>query len=151
MSTIQDSHLFRFDGANLISRVVPVSIGFILNLPTLAARNISKRLHNKGGQITSSYADSSLVVQVTPKALILLEFELSLGEYTQVGESWTPRNLFEPPRHSSQVAMDSQIVAASINPSQFVLALSHAKIVLLNLNEKDKFQVMRQVLTSVPI
>ena len=128
---------------NSISRVVSGSTGFILNHPTLAVRNVARRFRDKADHVSSSYADSSLVVQVTPKVLILLEPDLLTGEYTEAGESWTPENS-EFLRQYPPDGMDSEIVAASINPSQFLLGLSGGIIVLLNLNE-NRFQVVRQV------
>jgi len=78
-------------------------------------------------------------VQITPKAVILLEYEPILGEYTQVGESWKPDQLEIPNR--AHISHD--IVAASVNPSQFVLALTRRILVLLNLTDDNKFQVVK--------
>lgn len=86
------------------------------------------------GQQSSTYGNSSLVVQVTPKGACLLEFDLGLSEYTRVGQLWTP----EKQGHGWQ---GRDIVAASVNPSQFVLALSYARVVVMNLNGDDEFQI----------
>jgi DNA damage-binding protein 1 len=140
VSTTQDTHLFRLEVASVISRVVPSSAGFILNLPTLALCNVIRGQHDEFGNAAS---DSSLVVQVTPKDLVLLESDL-LGEYIRI-ESWSPKCLSQ---QRNQGDIDSQIVAASVNPSQFVLAISGAILVLLKLNENDRFQVTRLVACS---
>jgi DNA damage-binding protein 1 len=142
VSTLHMTVLFRLDGDVNVSRVESISIGFVTDLPTLALGNIPRRSRKNG---VSSYADSTLVVQVTPKALILLEYEPSLAEYTQVGENWDPKEL----KQDNRPGTAHEIVAASVNPSQFVLGLSGATLVLLNLSENDKFQVIRQVLFFV--
>jgi hypothetical protein len=84
----------------------------------------------------SSNADSPFVVLVTEREVILLEFEMSLNEYTQVGEKWTPGDL--------NTVNPREIVAASVNPSQIVLGLSGVVLVLLHLSDNDKLCRVRQ-------
>ena len=141
MSTTHDSHLLQFDGASMVSRVAPASISFALNLPTLALSNVLRRYRNEAGVM--SYDDSSsLVIQVTQESLLVLEFDFSTLEYTQTGDIWTPKQLLGAP--DLYVNAQTKIVAASINPSQFLLALTGGVIVLLNLNENCKLQNFRR-------
>jgi DNA damage-binding protein 1 len=134
VSTLNDTKLFRFESRSTISHIEPAANGFMTHLPTLAASNVSKRLPKKASQQSSTYANSSFVVQVTPKGTCLLEFDIGLDEYTRAGELWTP----EQQGHGWQ---GRDIVAASVNASQFVLALSYGRVVVLNLTGDDKFQI----------
>lgn len=142
MSTLQDTHLFRLDSASTIFRVEPASTGFVTNLPTLAVSNVPRRFPPKSGQPKSVYADSSLVVQVTPKEVNLLEFDISLEAYAQVGGTWTPEKLADIPNGANQNRRGREIVAASINASQVAIAISGARLVLLNMTDKNQFQIL---------
>jgi DNA damage-binding protein 1 len=135
VSTLQESHFLRLDDQNTITFVEPSSTGFVTNQRTLAATNIPRRL-SKQGQGVSTYANSSLVVQVTATAVTVLEFDMALDTYTRVGQQWTA---------SSMAAQDPswngrEIVVASVNPSQFTLGLSGSRITLLNLGDEDHIQ-----------
>ena len=134
VSTVHETVVFELGNDNDISRVDAISSGFVTHLPTLATCNIS-RVND-----VSSNADSPFVVQVTQKEVILLEFEMSFNEYTQVGEKWTPDDL--------KTANPREIVAASVNPSQIVLGLSGVILVLLNLSENNKLCRVRQAFCS---
>jgi DNA damage-binding protein 1 len=134
VSTLNGTQLFRFDNRNTVSHIESAANGFVTHLPTLAASNVAKRIPKKAGQQSSTYGNSSFVVQVTPKGTCLLEFDIGLDEYTRAGELWSP----EKQGHGWQ---GRDIVAASVNASQFVLALSHGRVVVLNLAGDDKFQI----------
>lgn len=88
----------------------------------------------QGNSATSIYVNSSLVVQVTKQGMRLAEYDMALGQYTKVGDGWTPEIV------QGGYGWDGrEVVAASVNASQFVLALNGARLVLMNLSEKDDF------------
>lgn len=62
---------------------------------------------------------------------------MALGEYTKVGDRWVPSKV-----RSGSGWNGRTIVAASVNASQVVVALNGARLVLLNLNEKDDFNLV---------
>ncbi len=101
--------------------------------PTLAASNIARRLKNNAGK--TSYEDSSLIVQVTEDKVLLLEYDGVLQAHS-VLTSWSPDE------HGGEWA-GRKIVAAALNPSQFVLGMSRKRLVVLNLSEDNKFQIFR--------
>jgi DNA damage-binding protein 1 len=82
------------------------------------------------------YIDSSLVVQVTKNGAVLVEYDMALGEYTKVGDRWEPGGVGRGTGWSGRT-----VVAAAVNASQIVVALSGARLVLLNLSEKDDFNL----------
>jgi DNA damage-binding protein 1 len=84
-------------------------------------------VYAKGQQ---GYLNGSLVVQVTSKGAYLLEFDMGLGEYTCVGD-WLA---------ASNAGGGSEVVAASVNSTQIVLALNGGRIVTLFV-EAEKFVV----------
>jgi DNA damage-binding protein 1 len=100
-------------------------------LPTLAVSNIARRIV-KGKQ--STYVNSSLVVQVTPRGAFLLEFNIATREFTQLA-GW---ELLEEGVKSN--AKPLEIVAASVNPSQVVLALTGGRLITLTVTELDQFR-----------
>jgi len=126
----------------MVSRIVPASTSIVLSLPTLALSNILRRRKNGTGRIIYD-GTSGLVVQVTQESLVVLEYNLSTLEYIQTGESWMPERLLGTP--DLYVNAQTKIVAASINSSQSLLALTGGVIVLLNLSENDKLNVGWQV------
>ena len=124
--------LFSLDRLDNLS-VVPVETAGFGRSPTLAASNVVRRLRNTAGR--TSYEDSSLVVQVTEKSVLLLEYDDVLGTHN-VLTSWSPENV-------GGEWTGRTIVAAALNPSQFVLGLSRKRLVLLNLDENNEFQIFR--------
>ena len=72
---------------------------------------------------------------MTEKGVFLLEYDELLQVHT-VLTSWSPDKL-------GGEWEDRTIVAAALNPSQFVLGLSRKRLVLLNLDENNKFQIFR--------
>ena len=123
---------FSLDRPDNLSIVPAETTGFD-HSPTLAASNVARRLRNTAGR--TSYEDSSLVIQVTEKNVLLLEYDDVLRTHT-VLTSWSPENV------GGEWA-GRTIVAAALNPSQFVLGLSRKRLVLLNLDENDEFQIFR--------
>jgi len=128
----QETVLFSLDGPDSLSAIPLQTAGFDPS-PTFATSNIARRLRNAAGR--TSYEDSSLVVQVTEAAVFLLEYDDLLQAHS-VLTSWRPDKL------GGDFA-GRTIVAAALNPSQFVLGLSKKRLVLLNLDENDKFQIFR--------
>lgn len=86
----------------------------------------------------SSYVDGSLVVQVTKSGVRMFEYDMTLGIYSKVGEEWNPS-------HEYFKWGDREIVAASLNASQFVVGLSGGKLVLMNATGTS-FNVLKRVL-----
>jgi DNA damage-binding protein 1 len=94
-------------------------------MPTLAFGNVARRVVGANGK--SSYSNSRLVVQITPKGALLLEYDITMGAYMQ-RDRWEPRG--------------TEVVAGSVNPSQMVLALDGGKLVALNIMEDNTFGVL---------
>lgn len=131
MSTLQETHVFHFDDASSISCIDGnKNAGFITNLPSITVSNIVRCTRNREGR--SEYADSGLVVQVVSNALLLLEYDSGLREYTRVGEAWALEKFADPGEEGKW--RGREIVAASVNASQVVLALSWGRVVLLTLD-----------------
>jgi DNA damage-binding protein 1 len=128
----QETILFRLDKPDRLSIVALQPTGFHRS-PTLAALNVARRLKNYAGR--TSYEDSSLVVQVTEEKVLLLEYDDVLQTHS-VLTSWSPDE-------QGEEWAGRKIVAAALNPSQFVLGLSRKRLVLLNLSENNAFQIFR--------
>ena len=131
VSTLQETYVFRFedDKGTTVSSVGGSDKGF-LSSRTLAVSNIQRRIPGP----PSAYVDSSLVVQVVPEGLLLLNYDPGLREYTRVGDLWTLDKFSDG--NSSWAGRE--IVAADINASQIVIALSRGRLVQLNL-DGDRF------------
>lgn len=88
----------------------------------------------KEGSTKSVYIETSYVVQVTPKGAYLLEFDPSSASYELVS-AWETKNL------AGNIGR-KEIVTASINPSQVLLALDGGWMVALYINQsKAELQV----------
>ena len=92
--------------------------GLVTNLPTLAFGNVARRLSNLQGK--SSYVNSQLVVQVTRHGAYIFNYDAALGSFSEHASGWEVDG--------------KEIVAASINPSQVLLALTGGRLVALNLD-----------------
>lgn len=147
VSTLQETLVFRFedDQGTMISGVGGSDKGF-LSSRTLAVSNIQRRIRGDGST-PSAYVDSSLVVQVVPEGLLLLNYDSSLREYTRIGDLWTLDKFSD----SNAASWNREIVAADINASQVVIALEHGRLVLLIL-DGDRFvrQRMREFVEPLP-
>jgi DNA damage-binding protein 1 len=106
------------------------SPSFVTNQQTLAVSNVLRP--KQQGQ--ADYPDSWLVVQITRKAAYLLEFDMGTGQHTRIGDPWIPEGLLA----------GRDIVAASINDTQIVLALNGAFLVMLNLSEHNGLHLKHQ-------
>ncbi|THH20561.1 hypothetical protein EW146_g835 [Bondarzewia mesenterica] len=129
----QETMVFKLNSADSIARVDSSETGFITKATTLAAGNVAKRT-KKPGSSTSTYENSQFVVQVSPKRVVLVEYDATLGLHRLVSE-WAPE---------AQGAdwNGKEIVLASVNSSQVVLALSGGRVAVLNLTDEAKFKVV---------
>ena len=134
----KDTTLFSLDRSDSLSVIPTQTAGFDPS-PTLAASNVARRVKNVAGRM--SYEDSSLIVQVTENGVFLLEYDDVLQGHS-VLTSWSPDKL------GGEWA-ERTIVAAALNPSQVVLGLSRKRLVLLNLDENKKFQILRYSGSSI--
>lgn len=124
VSTLQASHLFRIDnsGNNTTLSHMQES-GLATNQRTLAFGNVMRRLDNGG----YSALNSQLVVQVTPEGVLLLDYDMTLDVYEHCG-GFKPDN--------------ATVVAADVNSSQVLLALSNRHLVLLSVQQNNTLQPM---------
>lgn len=144
LSTLHKSYLLKIDGRNTISHLESKATAFITDSPTLALANIPRRVTRPGlggASSVSSYVDSAYVVQVTSRVINLVEYDTPLSTFTRVGGGWNPpqQALSKQPR---------EIVAASVNSSQFVVALNGGTVVLLNLGFNGQLNVVKYVTHS---
>ncbi|KAG2758166.1 hypothetical protein P692DRAFT_20763238 [Suillus brevipes Sb2] len=140
VSTLQETHVFRFDSASSISSIDgDRNTGFITDLPTIAVSNVLRRTRNAENK--SDYADSSYVIQVVSKGVLLLEYDPGVRQYTRVGELWTLEKFADSGKEG--LWKGREIVAASINASQVVLALNWGRVVLLTLDD-NRFNKLRE-------
>lgn len=148
MSNLQETYVLRFedDKGTMVSSVGGSDRGF-LSSRTLAVSNIQWRIP-RDGSTPSAYVDSSLVVQVVPEGILLLNYDSSLREYTRIGDLWTLDKFSD-----GNIAnwANREIVAADINASQVVIALKHGRLVQLSL-EGDRLvkQRMRDFVEPPP-
>lgn len=120
-----------------MTRVDSTNSPFVTTAPTLALSNISRRTTTiVAGKTTSSYVDSALVVQVTEKGIRVLEFDEDLGVFHTVGDGWSPQSL----DHTWQ---GRDVVAASVNASQFVLAFRGGRLALFNLADGGTVKMIK--------
>lgn len=89
--------------------------------------NLARRT-KKPGATSLTYEDSPLVVQVTPKRVVLVEYDATLDVHRVVSE-WAPSD-------QGVTWSGREIVLASVNSSQIVLALKRGRVAVLNLNEE---------------
>ncbi|KAF8650163.1 hypothetical protein AX16_005397 [Volvariella volvacea WC 439] len=140
-STLLETYLFRIENNATTNATTLVHVtdfssrSLTLSQPTLAIANVMRRTIGASGK--ASYINSSMIVQVTPAGAFLLDWDVAIGEYTQIAAWNAPQN----------GALPVSIVAASINPSQVVVALSGGKLVSLSITEEQKF---REVLSGIP-
>lgn len=144
VSTLERTHVFCLDkerGA-MVSSAQGNSIGFDTSTRTLVAANIMRRNRVAG---SSTYEDSSLVIQVVPLGLLLLEYDLSSGEFTRKGGLWTLDKFADP--HLQQSFLGQEIVAADVNASQVIIALSFRWVLQICL---DGDQFIKQRIRQFP-
>ncbi|KIJ17938.1 hypothetical protein PAXINDRAFT_72888 [Paxillus involutus ATCC 200175] len=148
VTTLHETHMFRFedDRGTMVSSVGGSQNGFMTSCRTLAVSNIRRRIL-KDGSPGSVYIDSSLVIQVVPKGLLLLNYDSAMREYTRIGDLWTLDKFAD----GNGSWAGREIVAADINASQVVIALNYGRLVLLNL-DGDRFvkQRLRDIVEHPP-
>lgn len=132
VSTPRETHLFRVDeGEERLWYMDPITIGgLITSQPTLALTNVMRRIPGMSG--ASAYGDSPFVVQVTPVGISVLEIDKELGTTTSIGSLVL---------HETDLWKEKKVVAASINPTQVVIALDGGVIASFALNEQGHLQV----------
>ena len=116
-STLHSTKVFRIESAGVIASVEPTTDSFVTESPTLCVSNVTPL-----SSVTQTYPASSFVVQVTSKAVYLLEFNSGLDEFT-LQTRWEVSSI------------GSEIVAASVNPSQVLLGLKGSRVVALALQD----------------
>ena len=133
VSTLRGSFLFKLDGCDAATHIDSSSAGFVLDEPTLAMRNVRKRVIVDG---RSTYGDSPWIVQVTAHAMTLVEYDPVSQMFSRVS-TWTVEG--------TERWKGREIVAASVNPSQFIIALSRGVIALFNLEYTGVFNLVQYV------
>jgi DNA damage-binding protein 1 len=99
--------------------------GLTTNQPTLAFGNVARRVIGADGR--ANYTNSQLVVQVTPKGALLLEYDMALSAYVQ---------------HAGWDLKGMEVVAADVNASQVLVALNNGMLVALSIAEDTTFKVV---------
>ena len=125
--------MFAFEGKDALAHLDPSVSGFITNTPTFVLGNVPRREVSASGM--STYVPSSLVAQITPEGIHLVEYEPTLRAFTKVGDGWLPKKL------GGDYA-GREVVAAAMSPSQFVVGLSGGRLALFNLGQKDTVQLL---------
>ena len=145
VSVLQETYVFRFedDKGTTVSSVGGSDKCF-LSSQTSAVSNIQWRIPG----LLSAYVDSSLVVQIVPEGLLLLNYDPLLREYTRVGDLWTLDKI----SNGNSSWAGRAVVAADMNASQVVIALSSGRLVQFNLDGdcSVKHQV-RECVESLPL
>ncbi|KAI0647974.1 CPSF A subunit region-domain-containing protein [Trametes meyenii] len=137
VSTIRETLVLSFAGKETVTHVDPSVAGFATHAPTFALGNIPRRQSTTtAGRTTSSYVDSPLVAQITPEGVRLVEYDPTLHAFSAVGKGWSPNEL-------QLNGSTSEIVAAAMSPSQFVVGLRGGRLALLNLGTNDALQVVK--------
>jgi len=112
ISTLRETHVFGLDTSSTISLLSSERARFILDEQTLCVQNIGER-------VGKEYRDGSIIVQVTPKAIRLLEHDPVMDQWTMMDHL----DISSQPEWSGR-----KIVAASANASQILVALSHGRL-----------------------
>lgn len=105
----------------------------ITDQSTLALSNVPARVSQHG---RPTYVDSSLVVQVTPQGINVVEYDAVLGTFSKIGNGWNVQ------QQSNPLWRSREIVAASINPTQVAIGLSGGAVILFGLNERTELVVL---------
>ncbi|KAI0754895.1 mono-functional DNA-alkylating methyl methanesulfonate N-term-domain-containing protein [Daedaleopsis nitida] len=131
VSTLRHSLLFSLAGKDSVVHVDPSVAGFSTNVPTLALGNIPRRQVTASGK--SIYVDSPLILQVTSEGMHMVEYDPTLRTFGRVA-GWLPKEAGRDFAHR-------EIVAATMNPSQFLVGLSGGRLALFNLGQGDTLQL----------
>ncbi len=117
VSTLEETHFLRFNFFSTLVLENSALNSFATDTPTLCVYNITAREVG-----TSSYKSSSMIVQVTPRGVFLLD------KFIQI-DHWKPTGGVE-------------VVAASVNASQVLLALAAGQLLTLKVDNKRLVQVV---------
>ncbi|KAJ7242817.1 mono-functional DNA-alkylating methyl methanesulfonate N-term-domain-containing protein [Mycena haematopus] len=138
VSTLRETHVFELTRDDTLE-ATESDTGFAPGR-TFAARNVQRGVvqeARKRGNVpitpeTIKYEDTALVVQVTSDGAFLLEYDMGIGGFTQVH------------KHDITERGDTpglQVVAASINATQTLLALNNGKLVWLEVDRRNMLVV----------
>ncbi|KAI6158847.1 CPSF A subunit region-domain-containing protein [Pisolithus thermaeus] len=129
VSTLNRTHLFHFDEAQggVISNLPGSPSGFETSTPTITISNVMRLTRKNSSLIYDEH--SSLVVQIVPKALLLLEYNLEAGGFVRKSE--LPLDKLKDRNILPEALSGQEIVAADINASQIVLALKYRWMIQL--------------------
>ena len=118
---MESSHLLHIQNGSAIRFNSGMLNALITDQPTLAFSNVYKRQDR-------SYVNSSLVVQVIPTSVHLLEWDSFLKGYVE-------RAKWDPAPTDGRAERRPEIVLATSNCSQIALTLGAGRVVLLRLVE----------------
>ncbi|KIN94881.1 hypothetical protein M404DRAFT_17165 [Pisolithus tinctorius Marx 270] len=123
VSTLGRTHVFRFDEARgrVVSSLPEMPSGFETSTCTLGVSNVMRLTKKDSSLIYDEH--SSLVVQVVPKGLVLLEYNLEAGQFTRRSE--LPLDKINDRNILPQALSGQEVVAADINASQVILAFKY--------------------------
>ena len=139
VSTLRDTFVFSLAEKEVMTNLDPASIGFATGVPTFTVGNIPRRKTvMNGGRSTSSYLDSPLIVQITSEGIRLIEHDNTLMSLTKYGNGWYPKQL------GGDYA-NREVVVAAMSPSQYIVGLTGGRLVLLNLGQDDRLDVVTYV------
>ncbi|KAF7291738.1 CPSF-A domain-containing protein [Mycena chlorophos] len=148
VSTLETSQVMEIEARDKLQRIDPASSGFVA-ARTLAAKNIQApvvrpAVRRAGREIQPAsvgYKATSFVVQVTKTGAFLFDFQME-SEWERISEVSVA---------SLSSGVDGlEIVAADINASQTVLALSNGSLACLEVDETGKMlKVVRE--TPMPL
>lgn len=141
ISTLNETHLFKLAGSlDSIEHVDAEAGGRSHVGPTLAVSNIPKLIPGNASKPNATYENSTFVIKVTTTEVICFDFDHVLGD-PNIIETWSPKE-------QSTVWHSKYIVAASVNPSQILLALNGGILVSLRFNGAGGFELLQCVSTS---
>ncbi|KAJ6620776.1 CPSF A subunit region-domain-containing protein [Mycena sp. CBHHK59/15] len=132
LSTLHETHVFELDQSGSTMNLLDPADEEFAPGRTLAALNIQRMdvvaQIKRGNTIitpaTIRYADAPLVVQVTSKGAFLLEYDMGLQKFSRIAE-------YDVMSRESENGEKVEVVAASINPGQILLALSGGSLICL--------------------
>ena len=134
VSAASNTLLYRIDDRGQETTLTNINTSHLGDLvttqPTLAFSNLFRR---NGSQ----YLDSSLVVQVVPKGVILLEWD-------PVFQSYQQRAIWKPVPIKERKDILPEITAAACNSSQIAVAVAGGKVHLFILGESDNHPTLEE-------
>lgn len=129
ISTMESSHLLQIQNGSAVKFKHTNSGGLsalITDQPTLSFSNVYRR--------QNGYVNSTLIVQVVPTGVHLLEWDPSIEVYMERAK-WCPTN-------DVRAEKRPEILAATANRSQIALTLGGGGVILLRIAEKDAIEIL---------